>query len=125
MGGKNYRRGSSFEWRWLDSLLKTGKAIRGARFFRSTGPRWKYDFDRVNDLGTDWGWKHAPVDVWWIDKEGLYNEAQLKYSSIKCASITTEEFLDLLEYAEENRNKFKVFLVSKQSRKKEYIWCLN
>ena len=32
LGGRNYKRGSAFEWRWLDGLFKDKKAIRGARF---------------------------------------------------------------------------------------------
>ena len=125
LGGRNYKRGSSFEWRWLDGLFKNKKAIRGARFFRSTGPRWKPDYGRMNDAGTDWAWKHCPVDIWWIDKKGKYHEDQCKFGSNRVGVIDTDEMLDIIMYAWENPC-IQVSLVSKEKNKKfTHVWIIN
>lgn len=122
MANRNYRSGSGFEWRYLDKLLKEKKAVRGARFFRSTGPIWKKDYTRMNERGSDYANKHAPVDIWWIDDKGQYNEAQLKYSKLQVGAIDEEEFLDLVSYAMENPQT-KVHLVSKKGRERViHVW---
>ena len=125
MGGKNYKAGASFEGRWLNSLIDSGKAVRGQRFFRSTGPRWVRDYTRMNDHGTDYAWIHAPVDIWWIDKEGNYREDQNKIGTNNVGRIDEEEFLNLIMYSWENPDII-VSLVSKQKNKKHtHVWTFH
>ncbi len=125
LGGKNYKAGASFEGRWLNQLLFTGKAKRGRRFFRSTGPRWKRDYTRMNEKGTDYAWIYAPVDVWWIDEKNNYNEDQCKIGTANVGRIDEEEFLNLVMYSWENPD-ITVSLVSKQKNKKHtHVWTLN
>lgn len=125
MVSRNYKKGSGFEARWLNSLLKDGKTIRGARYFRSTGPRWKPDYERMNEKGTDYAWKYAPVDVWWIDRKGLFHEDQCKYGTNNVGRIDEDEILDLVMYAWE-KSDFIVSLVSKQmDKRKVYVWTFS
>ena len=122
MGGTNYKKGAGFESRWLNSLIDSGQTKRGARYFRSTGPRWIRDYDRMNDKGTDYAWKYAPVDVWWIDKDGKFHEDQCKYGTNNVGRINEEEMLDLIMYAWDNPDRI-VSLVSKQKAKRTvHVW---
>ncbi len=102
MGGKNYRSGAGFEYRYLQNKLKTG--LRGGRFFRSTGPFWRNIEEK----------EYAPVDVYWIDNKKCYHEAQCKYSRSKIGCISEEEMLRLLEYAMQFDGKIIVHLASKK-----------
>jgi len=55
---KNFRSGTAFEARFLANLIKNEDAVKGGRFYASKGI----------------------TDVWWVDVEGVHNEAQLKFS---------------------------------------------
>lgn len=124
MPNKNYRSGSSFEARWLRQLIDSGKAVRGQRFFRSTGPRWMRDYTRMNDKGTDWAWIYSPVDIWWIGKDGKYHEDQNKMGTKNVGVINIEEFLHLVMYSWDHPD-IQVSLVSKQKGKREtHVWTL-
>lgn len=106
MGGRNYRKGSGFEYRWLEKLRKLPNFVRGERFFASKGK----------------------TDVWYIlqtDKGPEYHEDQLKYGTKNYGVIPTEEFIELLNYAMDNEGKMKISLVTKMSRKPELVWPLN
>ena len=92
----NYRRGASFESRFIANLLKNGDSVKGGRFFASKGI----------------------TDVWWVDIEGVHNEAQLKFSSIKKPYISPHEMEDLKRFARQMTGYMKIWLVKKQARKK-------
>jgi len=95
---KNYISGKNFEGRFILNLIKSGKAIRGGRFYGSKGA----------------------TDVWWVDRQGTHNEAQLKYSKIK-PYISPQELAELQLFAESLRPQIFVFLVMKKSGEKEII----
>ena len=91
----NYRKGASFESRFIANLLKNGDSVKGGRFFASKGI----------------------TDVWWVDMEGVHNEAQLKFSSKTKPYISPHEFEDLKRFARQMKEYMKIWLVKKQSRK--------
>jgi len=95
MVNKNYRRGASFESRFIANLIKNGDSVKGGRFFASKGI----------------------TDVWWVDTNGVHNEAQLKFSSIKKPYISPHELEDLKLFARRMKEYMKIWLVKKQSRK--------
>jgi hypothetical protein len=96
MVNKNYRKGASFESRFIANLIRNEDAVKGGRFFASKGI----------------------TDVWWVDIEGVHNEAQLKFSSIKKPYISPHEMEDLKRFARRMKEYMKIWLVKKQSRKK-------
>jgi len=96
MVNKNYRRGSSFESRFIANLLRNEDAVKAGRFYASKGI----------------------TDVWWVDINGVHNEAQLKFSSIKEPYIAPNEMEELKRFARQMKNYMKIWLVKKQSRKK-------
>ena len=96
MPNLNYRKGSSFESRFISNLIKNGDSVRGGRFYASKGI----------------------TDVWWVDIKGVHNEAQLKFSSIKKPYISPHELEDLQRFARRMKGYMKIWLVKKQSRKK-------
>ncbi len=95
MPNKNYRKGASFEGRFIANLIKHGGAVKAGRFFASKGI----------------------TDVWWVDEKGHHNEAQLKFSSIKNPYISPSEMQKLKLFATDMNGKILVWLVKKQSRK--------
>jgi len=95
MPNKNYRKGASFESRFIANLLKNGHAIKAGRFYASKGV----------------------TDVWWVDENGRHNEAQLKFSSKKTPYISPGEMQNLELFATDMNGKILVWLVKKQSRK--------
>jgi Holliday junction resolvase len=96
MVNKNYRKGSSFESRFIANLLRNEDAVKGGRFYASKGI----------------------TDVWWVDVKGVHNEAQLKFSSIKKPYISPNEMEELKRFARQMKNYMKIWLIKKQSRKK-------
>ncbi len=96
MVNKNYRKGSSFESRFIANLIRNEDAVKGGRFFASKGI----------------------TDVWWVDTKGIHNEAQLKFSSIKKPYISPHEMEDLKRFARQMTGYMRIWLVKKQSRKK-------
>jgi len=96
MPNKNYRKGASFESRFLGQLLKYGDAVKGGRFYASKGV----------------------TDVWWVDEKGHHNEAQLKFSSKTKPYISPSEMQKLELFATDMDGKILVWLVKKQSRKR-------
>ena len=95
MVNKNYRKGASFESRFIANLLKDKHAVKGGRFFASKGI----------------------TDVWWVDNSGRHNEAQLKFSSKTNPYISPNEMQKLELFATDMNGKILVWLVKKQSRK--------
>lgn len=95
MPNKNYRKGASFESRFISNLLKYGDAIKAGRFYASKGV----------------------TDVWWVDDKGHHNEAQLKFSSKKIPYISPSEMQKLELFATDMDGKILVWLVKKQSQK--------
>ncbi len=95
MPNKNYRKGTSFESRFISNLLKYGDAIKAGRFYASKGV----------------------TDVWWVDDKGHHHEAQLKFSSITTPYISPTEMQKLKLFATDMNGKILVWLVKKQSRK--------
>jgi len=95
MSNKNYRKGASFEARFLAKLIKDDKAVKGGRFYASRGV----------------------TDIWWADYQGRHNEAQLKFSSIREPYISPDEIEKLKVFATEMTGKIIVWLVMKQFRK--------
>ena len=91
---KNYVAGRNFETRFLNSLLKKGLAVKGMRFQGSKGV----------------------TDVWWVDKDGVHHEAQLKYS-VKNPYIAPHEMQNLRVFAREMEGIMKVWLVKKLAHK--------
>ena len=92
---KNYKAGAGFEARFIAKLLKQGIAVKAGRFYASKGV----------------------TDVWWVDKKGVHNEAQLKYSAIKKPYITPHEKQELIRFSIKMKGCMDVWLVKKQSRK--------
>ena len=95
MQNKNYRKGASFESRFISKLVKDGIAVKAGRFFASKGI----------------------TDCWWVDNKGRHNEAQLKFSSMKKPYISPSELQKLKVFAMDMDGKILVWLVKKQSRK--------
>jgi len=95
MPNKNYKKGAAFEARFIAKLLKTGQTVKAGRFYASKGI----------------------TDVWWVNKKGVHNEAQLKYSSIKKPYISPHEMIALKKFAKQMQGIIPVWLVMKQSRK--------
>jgi len=95
---KNYVSGKNFEGRFIARLIESGKAVRGGRFYGSKGA----------------------TDVWWVDRQGTHNEAQLKFSKTK-PYISPRELIELGEFAKSVRPQIFVFLVMKSAGKKEII----
>lgn len=106
MGGRNYKRGASYEQRRLDRVSQQPGFIKGSRHYASRGI----------------------CDLWYIiqkDGQTTYVEEQCKYGTKNYGRISTEEFIELLNYAMDNEGKIKVYLTSKMSRKPELVWPLN
>jgi len=95
MPNLNYRRGASFESRFIANLLKNGDSVKGGRFFASKGI----------------------TDCWWVDVNGVHNEAQLKFSSKTNPYISPHELEELQRFARRMKKYMKIWLVKKQSRK--------
>ena len=79
MPNENYRKGATFERRFCNDLKKSGRAIKAERFYASKGV----------------------MDVYWVEQDGKYCEAQLKYTSSKdkTAYISPKERDIICEYA--------------------------
>jgi len=92
---KNYKAGAGFEARFIAKLIKEGIAVKAGRFYASKGV----------------------TDVWWVDKKGVHNEAQLKYSAIKNPYIAPHERQELKRFSINMKGYMSVWLVKKQSRK--------
>ena len=95
MPNKNYRKGASFESRFIANIVKRGDGVKAGRFFASKGV----------------------TDVWWVDEKGHHNEAQLKFSSIAKPYISPAEMRKIELFATEMDGKILVWIVKKQSRK--------
>ena len=94
MPNLNYRRGASFERRFVNELLKSERAIISNRFYASKGV----------------------MDVYWVDQDGRYNEAQLKYSKNK-PYISPKEREIICKYAAKY-HQITVWIILKSFRKK-------
>lgn len=96
--------GRDFEYRWLDKIGKSGKLVRGERFYASKGI----------------------TDVWYYLTDKSYHEDQCKYTSKSNRKpfISEDEFLDLIQYAMDKPNII-VSLVSCISRKEPMVWNLS
>ena len=90
---KNYAKGASFESRFIGNLIKKGDAVKAGRFYASKGI----------------------TDVWWVDKNGIHHEAQLKYSSMRKPYISPEELDVLKKHAIEMGKYMKIWLVKKRA----------
>jgi len=97
MPNKNYRKGAGFESRFIAKLIKDKVAVRSGRFYASRGI----------------------TDVFWVDMDGKYHEAQLKYSSTK-PYISPKERQQVTQYASKY-GQITVWIVLKSYRKKA-IW---
>lgn len=93
---KNYAVGSSYENRFTHEMMKNG-AIISKRFYASKGI----------------------TDVYWVDQDCKYNEAQLKYSS-KTPRISKKELARLKAYA--RLNPFPVYLIMKSKKVRKATW---
>lgn len=102
MVNKNFRSGTAYEARFLANLLRNEDAVKGGRFYASKGI----------------------TDVWWVDVKGVHNEAQLKFSSKKKPYISPHELEDLKRFARRMKSYMKVWLVTKQSRRKQVMELL-
>lgn len=103
MPNLNYRKGASFESRFLAQLIKNEDAVVGGRFFASKGI----------------------CDIWWVDTKAVHNQAQLKFSSKKKPYISPKELENLKRFARKMKPYMKIWLVKKQSRKKLEMELLN
>ena len=112
----NYSKGYTFEYQTIRQLREDPDVLLAERFHKSVGPFWKKDYDRMETRGgvknQDWAPKHAPIDIWWLAKDGMHF-AQNK----KGYKITTEEMLDLILFAWEMEGSAKVHLITKINRK--------
>jgi len=97
MPNLNYRKGVSFERRFVNDLLKSGKAIIANRFYASKGV----------------------ADVYWVEPNGQYNEAQLKYSK-DTPYISPKEKTKVIEYASK-LHQIQVWIILKEYRKPS-VW---
>ena len=100
MPNLNYRKGATYERRFVNDLLKSGRAIKANRFFASRGV----------------------TDVYWVEQDGRYCEAQLKYTSsrINKAYISPKEKDRICEYAAKF-HQITVWIVLKSWRK-DAVW---
>ncbi len=96
MPNKNFRSGTAFEARFIANLLKNKDAVKAGRFYASKGV----------------------TDVWWVDTNGVHNEAQLKFSAKRKPYMPHFELEDLKLFARQMKGYMKIWLVKKQSRKK-------
>ena len=103
MPNLNYRKGASFEARFIANLIKNGDAVKAGRFYASKGI----------------------TDVWWVDTKAVHNEAQLKFSSKQKPPISPHELEDLKRFAHSMKEYMKIWLVKKQSRKPIEMELLN
>lgn len=96
MPNLNYRKGATYERRFVNDLLKSGRAIKANRFFASRGV----------------------TDVYWVEQDGRYCEAQLKYTSSrdKKAYISPKERDTICEYAAKY-HQITVYIILKSWRK--------
>ena len=97
MPNLNYRKGTYFERRFVNDLLKSGDAIIANRFYASKGV----------------------TDVYWVEQNGQYNEAQLKYSKDK-PYISPKERIKVIEYASK-LHQIQVWIILKTYRQPA-IW---
>lgn len=100
MPNLNYRIGSSYERRFVNDLLKSRRAIKANRFYASRGI----------------------TDVFWVEQDGRYCEAQLKYTSSKDkkAYISPKERDRIIEYAAKY-HQITVYIVLKSYRQ-DAVW---
>lgn len=105
MPSRQYKMGRGFEYRRIKELLKSGEVVKAERFYASKGI----------------------CDIYYVKKDGKYFEEQCKYTSNsrKVPYISTEEFLDLLQYALEHEGTINVCLTSGRARKRTKVWKLN
>lgn len=106
MVNKNYRKGAGFEYRRLEYLLSQPDVVKGNRFYASKGI----------------------CDLYYVKTDGTYHEEQCKYTSDKKRNfpyISTEEFLELLQYGLDHEDVIHVYLVSKKSHQPVSVWKLN
>ena len=96
MPNYNKIKGTNFESRFIKKLLATKQAIKAGRFYASKGV----------------------TDVWWVDMDGVHNEAQLKYSSKNNPYISKKEMENLKQFSRNTMGLIKVWLVKKQAYKK-------
>ena len=97
MPNRNYKIGASYESRFCDSIKNSGRAIIAKRFFASKGV----------------------TDVYWVEQDGRYCEAQLKYSKVR-AYISPKERDRVCEYAKKY-HQVTVWIVLKTWRQ-DAIW---
>lgn len=114
----NYQKGYHFEASTVKDLRENPEVFLAERFHKSVGPVWKPDYENLNNFG-NYKSKHAPIDIWWLTKEGM-NFAQNK----KGYHITTEEMLDLVMFAWDMEGIASVHLITK-IRRKTHIWKIS
>lgn len=102
MPNKNYRKGTSFESRFIRNLVEKKKAVKAGRFYASKGI----------------------TDVWWVTPNGKHHEAQLKFSKNK-PYIHPKELDTLQSFADKLLGVIVIWLVTKQSRKPMMMRRLN
>ena len=102
LSNKNYISGAGFESRFIRHLIHIGQAVKAGRFFASKGI----------------------TDVWWVDQNGIHNEAQCKYSKNK-PYIRPQELRRLKSFAKLVSGIIKVWIVKRQSRKPIVMEALN
>lgn len=111
----NYSKGYNFENQIVKEIRNRPDVLLVGRFHKSVGPHWKKDYDRIEKRGRgnnqDYAPKYAPVDIWWLTNEGM-NFAQNK----KGYDISTEEMLELLEFAWYVKDSADVYLITKKKR---------
>lgn len=98
----NKKKGNNYENRFITRMKKLG-AKSAIRHYGSIGI----------------------TDVEWTDQNGKKHEAQLKFSSRGTPRISKKEMNSLYDYAQKLKGKVKVWLVKKQSYKKEEWFLLN
>lgn len=100
MPNKNYLIGTTYERRFCNDLKKSGRAIIANRFYASKGV----------------------TDVYWVEQDGRYCEAQLKYTSSRDqkAYISPKERETVCEYAKKY-HQITIWIVLKSFRK-EVEW---
>lgn len=98
MPNRKYLKGYRHEAGFVKKLLSSGEAIKAQRFHASKGV----------------------TDVWWVDMDGVHNEAQLKYSKGR-PYISPKEMNNLLDFAKKVDGLIKVWIVTKQAYRKQVM----
>lgn len=113
----HYQQGYKFEADFIKGLRADPNVLMADRFLKSIGPVWGFDYENLDRWG-NYKRRHAPIDIWWLTKDGMSHYAQLKKGDY---GVQTPEMLDLIMFADYCGGCAEVYLISKKG-KKVHTW---